>query len=1610
AFGIIYVKPTATGTGDGSSWTNATSDLHNAIHATGVSKVFVAIGNFNVGTASFIMKNNVEIYGGFDPDNSIDDLTDSRILPTESITGSVLNGENNKPLIWNDNNGLTATAILDGFTLMNGKGGIAGAIYNNLVAPTYNNLVIRNNEATTAAGGIYNLNAPITLKNSIISNNTAPFAGGVRNNQSNAVFTNVIIKNNSATMSTGGSGGGGIFNESSDIELTNVLIANNSTNRWGGGFRNLSGNPVFTNVTLVNNTAVNQSATTAMEIVAGTPQFNNTIVLGTISGTYTPQYSLIEGNTDFTNGNINPTGVTVTGVFTDPANGDYTLKFGSVAVNSGNNALNATTTDLAGNTRVQNTTIDLGAYESAYAPISPDVNNILYVDINVTGGNGSGDSWVNAIPQLAEALKYARLQYDANNTVYDTTPLKIYVAKGTYKPMYNAADNYYTTTTSVISGYDEIDNAFVMVKNVQIYGGFDPDNGIDDLTDTRIFGSNGSILSGDVAQTGATLDNARHVVISSDNVGNAVLDGFTIRDAFSLSGHSSAFITVNGYPVDRNKGAMVCVRSSPTIANCTFTKNYVSFLGGGITNYQQSSPTITNCVFKLNSAENGGAIANITGCSPIITNCSFIDNGASVGGGAIYNTTSGSPTTTASSPIITNCSFTNNKSDDGGAIYNSSNSSPVIVNTLFVNNIARGENYANDGNGGAIYNNASSPTITNVSIANNLGANAYYSTGTGSTTINNSIVFGTISATYTPQYSLIEGNTDFTNGNINPTGVTVTGVFTDPANGDYTLKFGSVAVNSGNNALNATTTDLAGNTRVQNTTIDLGAYESAYAPISPDVNNILYVDINVTGGNGSGDSWENAIPQLADALKYARLQYNADNTVYDAVPLKIYVAKGTYKPLYSARNNYFTQTGSADPAYSDQDNAFVMVKNVQIYGGFDPENNIDDLTDTRIFGSNGSILSGDIGDIYDINYPYINANHVMISSGDVGNALLNGFTITRAFSESTNAMLTVFIYPVQDAFGAMYCVRSSPTVENCIFTDNHTSGGNMFNYQQSSPTIINCTFINNGTMGSGGAIYNSTNSSPTITNCSFTGNSAYEKGGAIYNYDNSSPIITNCSFKNNQSGTNSVGNGGGAIYNSASSPIIANSLFANNKAMGNNYANPNGNGGAIYNVGTSSPVLTNVTIADNLGATTVYSTGTGSTTFNNSIVYGGISATYVPQYSLIEGNTDFTNGNINPTGVTVSDIFTNPTDSIYTLQYGSVAVNSGNNALNATTTDLAGNARIIESTIDMGAYEYICPSTIDFSNVIFSDSTLTYDGTIHSLVAQNVPSTATITYEITDAASQTIVGNSATNAGVYTVDVTLSDPLFSCNTVIITATLTINKAAGVITANSTQTHVYDGTVKNVVATLNHSECPLVYTPQQGYTDVGVYSVTVTAIETDNYLSTTQTINLEITKAVFTGITFNDGTFNYDGNSHSIDVVGAPVGATVTYTITDSQNNTQAGNSAINVGVYTVEAVISMANYEDLVLEATLTIQTDLGTKETDEIIEISIYPNPFNDVLKISNVEHVQSIVIYDLSNRLIKKLPASTELNLSDLSNESYILELIMENNSRKHFKVIKQ
>src|SRR5690606_10718051 len=99
------------------------------------------------------------------------------------------------------------------------------------------------------------------------------------------------------------------------------------------------------------------------------------------------------------------------------------------------------------------------------------------------------------------------------------------------------------------------------------------------------------------------------------------------------------------------------------------------------------------------------------------------------------------------------------------------------------------------------------------------------------------------------------------------------------------------------------------------------------------------------------------------------------------------------------------------------------------------------------------------------------------------------------------------------------------------------------------------------------------------------------------------------------------------------------------------------------------------------------------------------------------------------------------------------------------------------------------------------------------------------------------------------------------------------------------------------------------------TDVGIQEVTAT-ISGSNYTELVLTADLEITPATITGITFDDGSFVYNGIAKSLAITSIlPVGADVTYT----------DNSRTDVGIQEVTATISGSNYTELVLTADLEI-------------------------------------------------------------------------------------
>ncbi len=122
---------------------------------------------------------------------------------------------------------------------------------------------------------------------------------------------------------------------------------------------------------------------------------------------------------------------------------------------------------------------------------------------------------------------------------------------------------------------------------------------------------------------------------------------------------------------------------SPTVTNCTLTRNSAGSIGGGMYNFA-SSPTLTNCTFSGNAADlfDGGGMKNSLS-DPTLINCTFSGNRANTSGGAICNSDS-------SSPAMTNCTLSGNSADsDGGGIYNSAlgTNSPTLGNCILWGNV-----------------------------------------------------------------------------------------------------------------------------------------------------------------------------------------------------------------------------------------------------------------------------------------------------------------------------------------------------------------------------------------------------------------------------------------------------------------------------------------------------------------------------------------------------------------------------------------------------------------------------------------------------------------------------------------------------------------------------------------------------------------------------------------------------------------------------------------------------------------------------------------------------------------------------------------------------------
>ncbi len=292
----VYVDDSASGSNNGSSWTDGYTDLQDAIaDAVFGDQIWVAQGIYYPSTIaendrdkSFELKDGVAIYGGFEGDES--NLVDRDF----NLFETYLSGDFNQNNALSDNSysviyssAVSGSTIVDGFIITAGNASAlcngqlrqryGGGWYNDasgagkLSSPTIENCRFVGNEAYCAGGAFYNdgnsggVGMPSFYKCSFESNYSENTGGAVYNNGNtgNATpsFTNCKFSSNSTNLSMV-SYAGAVYNlgqsGNSNPVFTNCLFDNNSAFAGGAVYclgQNGKSNSVFDNCTFVGNTA-----------------------------------------------------------------------------------------------------------------------------------------------------------------------------------------------------------------------------------------------------------------------------------------------------------------------------------------------------------------------------------------------------------------------------------------------------------------------------------------------------------------------------------------------------------------------------------------------------------------------------------------------------------------------------------------------------------------------------------------------------------------------------------------------------------------------------------------------------------------------------------------------------------------------------------------------------------------------------------------------------------------------------------------------------------------------------------------------------------------------------------------------------------------------------------------------------------------------------------------------------------------------------------------------------------------------------------------------------------------------------------------------------------
>lgn len=327
---IRYVKPTATGTGDGSSWDNASGDLQKMIDELAdnnvsqqAGEVWVAAGTYKPQSqlisgmnysASFRMRDGISVYGGFAGNEMSKQERAKGTMPWDFTNVTVLEaayyesklawtnskwtvGSDSRHVVWfapmSGESEFTRVTTLDGVTVQGGYAqGNTGlddfltdrgaGVYMDGANAYLSNCIVRENYATGNGGGVYLKNGRV--QTSLIYNNNADADGGAVYVENRGLVHRSMLTNNSALNGAGVYLYNGAEASSDDPDhpeylILSTCVVSNNTVRGNGAVYCDKGGVLMQN-TITNNECV--TATDATDVNASQT-----------GGIYVDEYALV---------------------------------------------------------------------------------------------------------------------------------------------------------------------------------------------------------------------------------------------------------------------------------------------------------------------------------------------------------------------------------------------------------------------------------------------------------------------------------------------------------------------------------------------------------------------------------------------------------------------------------------------------------------------------------------------------------------------------------------------------------------------------------------------------------------------------------------------------------------------------------------------------------------------------------------------------------------------------------------------------------------------------------------------------------------------------------------------------------------------------------------------------------------------------------------------------------------------------------------------------------------------------------------------------------------------------------------------------------------------